>query len=156
MTEFPIYLLFYTLLLSCGLFILRHLVPRDYLKYGKLSPFIALLQALLFFVYGGFPYLYLENDWPAVSVPSFIHIPGALLVFVGLVFLIYGMIRLGVYKSLGRGTLELEQSGIYSVSRNPQVVACILYAIGFFMLWLDIFFCKLLMVFSISKTSFFA
>ena len=78
------YLLFYIALLSSGFFILRYLVRRDYLKRGRLSPIIAFLQAILFFMYGGFPYLYLDEDWPAVSVPFLIQIIGGLLVLIGL------------------------------------------------------------------------
>lgn len=135
MSEISLYLLSYILLLAFGLTVLRYLVPRDYLKRGKLSPFITFLQALLFFVYGGFPYLYLPRDWPAVSVSRFIHVTGVLLVVFGLAFLFYGMLRLGVLKSMGRGTPQLEQSGIYGISRNPQAIACGLYVIGFLMLW---------------------
>jgi protein-S-isoprenylcysteine O-methyltransferase Ste14 len=130
-----LYMIFYVLLLTSGFIILRFLVPRDYLKRGKLSPLIAFLQALLFFAYGGFPYLYLEKDWPAVSVHGVVQLTGALFIFVGLSFLMYGMIRLGVNKSIGRGAQKLEQSGIYSVSRNPQAIACGLYVLGFLMLW---------------------
>ncbi len=129
------YLFSYTLLLSLGFVILRYLAPRDYMKHGKLSPIIAFLQASLFFLYGGFPYLYLEEDWPAVSVPAFVHFVGVLLIFVGLAFLMYGMIQLGVGSSLGRGTPQLKQSGIYRVSRNPQAAACGMYVVGFLVLW---------------------
>ena len=125
----------YVFLLSFGWLILRYFVPRDYLKYGKLSPFVTFLQALLFFVYGGFPSLYLYNDWPAVSVSPLVHFAGLLLIFTGLTFLLYGMFRLGIVRSMGRGTTQLEQSGIYNVSRNPQAIACGLYVIGFFLLW---------------------
>ena len=118
-----------------GVVILRYLVPNDYTKRGKLSPVVALLQGLLFFLYGGFPSIYLQKDWPAVSVPSFIHFAGASFVIIGLVFLLYGMVRLGVNNSFGRGTQELEISGLYSISRNPQAIACGIYVIGFFMLW---------------------
>lgn len=135
MSNLLIYLLSYVLLLSSGKIILRFLVRRDYLMYGRLSPLITFLQALLFFAYGGFPYLYLEDDWPAVYVPLFIHVMGIALVFSGLGFLLYGMFRLGVMRSMGRGSPKLEQSGIYSVFRNPQAMACGLYVIGFLMLW---------------------
>ena len=129
------YFIFYILVLVLGFIVFRVLVPRDYLKLGKLSPLIAFLQALLFFIYGGFPSLYLQKDWPAVSVPLFIHIPGMLFILIGLSFLIVGMIRLGIDISIGRGTQELKISGIYRFSRNPQAVACGLYVMGFFMLW---------------------
>lgn len=45
------------------------------------------------------------------------------------------MFRLGVLRSLGHGTKELEQSSLYRITRNPQALACALYVIGFAMLW---------------------
>lgn len=135
MSRLSIYLLSYFLLLSSGLFILRYLVRRDYMKHSRLSPLVTFLQALLFFAYGGFPYIYLQKEWPAVSVPLLIHILGILLIFFGLGFLLYGMVRLGVMRSMGRGAPDLEHSGIYGLSRNPQAIACGLYVIGFLMLW---------------------
>ena len=135
MSKLSFYLISYIVLLSFGFIVLRYWVRRDYLKYGKLSPFTTFLQGMLFIVYGGFPYLYLDKDWPAVSVHLIIHIPGVLLVLSGLGFLFYGMFRLGVMRSMGRGTPQLEQAGIYAVSRNPQAIACGLYVIGFLMLW---------------------
>ncbi len=135
MNESPLYFISYMLLLAFGVFVFQYLVPRDYLKRGQLSPLIAFFQALLFFVYGGFPYIYLQNDWPAVAVSQIIHVTGMVFIFTGLAFIFYGMFRLGVNRSLGRGTEHLEQSGVYSISRNPQAIACGLYVIGFFLLW---------------------
>lgn len=117
----------YILLLGIGIIILRYLVPRDYLKRGKLSPAIVFLQALLFFMYGGFSYLYFDEDWPAIAVSPLIYVVGLILLFSGLAFLLYGMLRLGVDRSIGRGKLQLERSGIYGVSRNPQGLACGLF-----------------------------
>lgn len=135
MNKLTVYLICYVLLLAFGWLILRRLVPRDYREYGKLTPVITFLQALLFFVYGGFPYLYLSRDWPAVSLPLILHIAGLLLLFGGLASLFYGMFRLGVLRSMGRGTPKLQQSGIYRFTRNPQALACGLYVIGFIILW---------------------
>ena len=135
MSKFLLYVSSYILLLTSGIIILRFWVPRDYLNHGRLSPITIFFQALLFFTYGGFPYLYLEKDWPAVSIPLFIQVAGGLLVFIGLIFLLYGMFRLGIARSLGSGKTHLEQSGIYSSSRNPQALACGFYVLGFFLLW---------------------
>lgn len=135
MNELSLYLYSFILLFAFGVIILRYLAPRDYAKRGKLSPFIAFMQAVLFFVYGGFPYLYLQKDWPAINGSPTIHVTGVFLIFIGLAFLCYGIFRLGIARSLGRGMTHLEQSGVYSTSRNPQAIACGLYVVGFFMLW---------------------
>ncbi len=111
------------------------LVPRDYLKRGRLSPLITFLQALLFFVYGGFPYLYLPKDWPATGVSGYLYYMGLFLICAGLALLLYGMVQLGILRSLGRGEPKLTQSGFYTISRNPQALACGFYVVGFLILW---------------------
>jgi len=52
-----------------------------------------------------------------------------------LAVLLYGMVRLGMLRSVGRGDGKLEQSGLYAISRNPQALACGLYVAGFVLLW---------------------
>lgn len=61
------------MLLASGLIILRLVVRRDYRRRGRLSIITSFLEALLFFVYGGFPYLYVSEDWPAVHVHIFLY-----------------------------------------------------------------------------------
>ena len=129
------YLFAYGLLLVSGLIILRLIVRRDYLRRGQLSVAVATLQALLFFAYGGFPYFYLPDDWPAIHVSRFAHVVGMAAIISGLGFLFYGMIVLGILPSIGRGRKGLAQSGIYRKSRNPQALACGLYVVGFTVLW---------------------
>ncbi len=130
-----IYLISYALLLAAGLLILRFVVRGAYRQYGRLTRSAAALQALIFFAFGGFPSLYLSKDWPAVHVPTMQHWLGAILPLFGLVLLFQGMLRLGVLRSLGRGTLELQQTGLYRLTRNPQALSCGLYVLGFALLW---------------------
>jgi protein-S-isoprenylcysteine O-methyltransferase Ste14 len=130
-----IYLLAYALLLIAGLIILRLVVRRDYSRHGRLSIVVAILQAALFFAYGGFPYLYLPTDWPAVHVNRVVHIIGLTAIIIGLGFLFYGMGKLGVRRSIGLGKKGLARTGIYRRSRNPQALACGLYVAGFTLLW---------------------
>jgi len=77
------YLLAYTSLLVAGLFTLRVVVRREYRKRGRLTRAPSMLQALLFFVYGGFPVLYLHADWPAVHVNPVQHALGLFLLYGG-------------------------------------------------------------------------
>ena len=135
MSEQSIYLFAYVLLLSSGFIILRIIVRRDYHKRGRLSLIPAILQAVLFFVYGGFPALYLTEDWPAVYVNQFQQLFGLFLLLGGLALLIYGIVFLGFLQSVGRGKPELEQAGLYRLTRNPQALACGCYVLGFTLLW---------------------
>lgn len=122
-------------LLAVAIMLFRSPVREDYRAMGRLSPFTAFLQALLFFIYGGFPYLYVPDDWPAVHVGLGIRILGLAGIILGLSLLFVGLIQLGLRRSLGRGMGALNQSGLYAISRNPQAVACGIYVIGFAILW---------------------
>lgn len=135
MSDLTTYIVSYAALLSMGLIVLRPLARRDYLRRGRLSVFTALLQALVWFIYGGFPIFYLTEDWPAVHVNLLVHIIGLTAIIIGLGFLFYAMLWLGLPRSLGRGKKALEQNRLYRKSRNPQALACALYVIGFAMLW---------------------
>jgi protein-S-isoprenylcysteine O-methyltransferase Ste14 len=135
MSHLLVYMLVYVLLLSCGILILRLLVRNEYLRQGRLSVVTSLLQAMIFFIYGGFPYLYVSDNWPAVHVNPLVHFIGGTFIIAGLASLLCAMIRLGVPQSLGRDMKELQQTGPYRRTRNPQALACGLYVIGFAMLW---------------------
>lgn len=135
MRELYLYLLFYFLLLSSGILILRYIVRRAYRNHGRLGPVPATLQAVLFTIYGGFPVLYLEKDWPAVHVNPTQRGLGLILLFGGLVTLFYGMVHLGLLRSVGAGKTGLVQAGLYRHTRNPQALACGAYVLGFTLLW---------------------
>jgi protein-S-isoprenylcysteine O-methyltransferase Ste14 len=77
----------------------------------------------------------LSKDWPAVHVPPIFHIFGITFIIIGLAGLFYGMIRLGIFRSVGRGAKKLQRTGIYGRTRNPQALACGGYVVGFSMLW---------------------
>jgi protein-S-isoprenylcysteine O-methyltransferase Ste14 len=130
-----LYLLFLSFLLIAGLVVLRIIARRSYRASGRLSPLVSLIQALFFFVYGGFPALYLQEDWPAVHVNTWLHAVGLSFIIVGLGLLFYGMLHLGFDRSIGRGSQALERRGLYRYSRNPQALACGVYVAGFTFLW---------------------
>jgi len=135
MSQPAIYILAYALLLVGGLIILRVVVRRAYRERGRLTPVACTLQAVLFFIYGGFPVLYLHADWPAVQVNPVQQALGLFLLYGGLVMMFYGMIILGVLRSLGLGQTGLNQYGLYRFTRNPQALACGAYVVGFALLW---------------------
>ena len=122
-------------LLAVAILLFRSPGREDYRVMGRLSTFTAALQALLFFIYGGFPYRYVPDDWPAVHVSLGVRILGLAGIVLGLSTLLVGLIQLGIRRSLGRRLGDMNQSGLYAMSRNPQAVACGLYVIGFAILW---------------------
>jgi protein-S-isoprenylcysteine O-methyltransferase Ste14 len=44
------------------------------------------------------------------------------------------MVWLGILRSMGLGT-GLKVTGLYRISRNPQILGCALYIIAFIVLW---------------------
>ena len=135
MNTLTIYLLSIFLLFVAAIFIFRVLVRGDYLHRGHLSVLSSALQAPLFFVYGGFPSIYLPDEWPVSHVNLVFRIIGLTFITIGLAILFIGVFRLGIPRSLGRQTGLLRETGLYRVTRNPQVLGCALYLIGFVMLW---------------------
>jgi protein-S-isoprenylcysteine O-methyltransferase Ste14 len=135
MVTLTIYLLSISLLLIAAVVILRIFVRRDYHRRGHLSVISSALQALLFFVYGGFPYIYLPGEWPVSHVNLVLRVIGLTFITFGLAIILFGVFRLGILRSFGRQTGVLKETGFYRVTRNPQVLGCVLYVIGFVMLW---------------------
>jgi protein-S-isoprenylcysteine O-methyltransferase Ste14 len=130
-----LYWLYLFLLSIAGLVVLRIFARRSYRAHGRLSPTVSFIQSLFFFVYGGFPTLYLGMDWPSIYVNPWLHGIGLTILVIGLGFLFYGMFHLGINRSVGRGARTLERSRLYQYSRNPQALACGLYILGFTILW---------------------
>jgi len=132
-----IYLISIFLFLIVAVLALRIFVRRDYQRIGHLTVFSATLQALLFFVYGGFPVIYLPGDWPVSQVNLLWRIVGLICITVGLAIMLLGVFRLGLRRSLGLQTEMLKEADCYRISRNPQVLGCMLYVTGFVILWLS-------------------
>ena len=117
----------------------RVLFRRDFRARGELSLLSTVPGSLVFFLWGGFPYIYGPDDWPAVQVPALIGITGRLLLFIGLGLMIGSMLYLGLFRSFGRQQTELVRSGPYHLSRNPQVVGVVIYGVGFGLLWPSVY-----------------
>jgi protein-S-isoprenylcysteine O-methyltransferase Ste14 len=129
------YLLSAGLVLLAAIIIFRIVVRRDYLQKGKLTPVSVFLETAIFFILGGFPYLYVPREWPAVKLELSLEIVGWAILVAGLVLMLTGMGQLGARRIFGQGSNNLEQRGLYSFSRNPQILGCWLYVVGFTALW---------------------
>ena len=129
------YLLSITLLFVAAIVIFKVFVRRDYLRRGYLSVPSSALQVLLFFVYGGFPSIYLPDEWPMSHVNLVLRVIGWTFITIGVAIILYGALRLGILQSLGLQKGIFRETGLYRATRNPQVLGCALYVIGFVMLW---------------------
>jgi protein-S-isoprenylcysteine O-methyltransferase Ste14 len=129
------YLLGSILLLVLGYFVFRRIVRNDYLKNGKLSHFSSFLEFLFFALHANFSYIFLPSKWPYLpSMPENIyqHIISLICVFIGLIGLIWSMIPLGFFRTMGLKSVHLKKNGLYRYSRNPQIIFYLLILIGVF------------------------
>jgi protein-S-isoprenylcysteine O-methyltransferase Ste14 len=122
-------------LLLAAIFVFRVKVRRDYLQRGKLTLLSVFMETLIFFLLGGFPYIYGIPGWPEVKVGLILEILGWVFLGAGLSVIATGMVQLGMRNIFGQGSQDLKQNGFYSFSRNPQILGCWLYVIGFTVLW---------------------
>ncbi len=129
------YLLTLISLLVIGFFLFNIFYRKDYVSSGRLSSLSVFLTVVLYFSWGGMPIIYLPEYWPSSHIHPFLFIIGWGAVLSGLCILSVSIFSLGLFRSLGRQQNSLHMMGIYRVSRNPQVMGCILYAAGFTILW---------------------
>jgi len=130
-----VYLISAFLLLVAAFVFFRFFGRRDYRRKGRLTLFSLLVETLIFFLWGGFPYIYGPSDWPAVQVGPILEAMGWISLAGGLGIMFTAMAGLGLRRALGQESKVLKQTGFYRVSRNPQIVGCALYGIGFALLW---------------------
>lgn len=130
-----IYLIAVFLMLVTALVIFRILFRRDYERKGQLLPFSLIAGTLIWSAFGGFPAIYLARDWPAVHVSPIARAIGKISLWGGLAIIFLGIAQLGLLRALGHKQNALKQTGFYRLSRNPQIIGCALYVIGFAVLW---------------------
>jgi protein-S-isoprenylcysteine O-methyltransferase Ste14 len=135
MKTITIYLIAALFFLGAAFIVFRIIAKRDYLQEGRLSLISLILETLIFFLWGGFPYIYGPVDWPAVHLHPTLETMGWIILVGGLVILFTGMAQIGPMRFLGQEATRLKQTGLYRLSRNPQIVGCALYGIGFALLW---------------------
>lgn len=135
MSTIYIYSISAFLLLVVAFVVFRKLYKKDYSNNGKLMPLSIIAGTLIYFVWGGFPYIYGPVDWPAVHINSVLETIGWICLWGGLMLMVTSIGWLGFLRTLGRKQDVLIQTGLYHLSRNPQVVGCITYGIGFAVLW---------------------
>lgn len=135
MHKLAVYLISIALLLVLALVTFRVIVRNDYMERGRLWPISIFMETLIFFLLGGFPYVYGIPDWPEVKVCPILEVVGWALLGFGLLVILIGMLQLGLGAVFGQGSGSLKQNGFYRFTRNPQILGCWLYVIGFVLLW---------------------
>lgn len=133
--KLSIYLIFAFLIVICAFIIFRVFVRRDYKRKGRLTFFSTVLEWVIFFSLGWFIYFDLQGDWQPSSVLPVIRVIAWISLVLGMTFLIIGIVRLGFRRSNGLEVDVLRQTGLYSLSRNPQALACALAVVGYALFW---------------------
>ncbi|HUS86791.1 MAG TPA: methyltransferase [Bacteroidales bacterium] len=136
--EFLIFFVACFIVILSGYSVFRIIVRRDYKKKGRLNWTTTTLQVIVFFLHGNLAYFFLPVKWlhiPPVSINGPLKVFALSLLCVSLIFLIVSMCSLGYLKLMGVKLNELKISGIYRLSRNPQVVFYCLLLVGFAALW---------------------
>ena len=132
------YLVASIILILLAYIIFKVIVHRDYQRNGRLGWFSTFLEFLIFVLHANFCYIYLPTRWwgiPKLLDNRFINITGFSLFIAGLILVFISMTGLGYIKACGRKVNGLKQSGLYSLTRNPQIVSYALVVIGVAVLW---------------------
>jgi len=135
-----VYLISAFLLLGAAFVTFRIFVRRDYHWKGRLTPFTGFLELLIWLLFVCFPYIYNPPDWWLVwfadpPVSPVLRIIGSALTIVGMAVAVIAMGVLGGRRTMGQKAEVLEQTGLYCVSRNPQIVGGALMVVGIAVLW---------------------
>ena len=129
------YLISSVLLLLVAFVTFRILVRRDYLTRGRLTPLSIFFEYAVFFLWAYFAY----QDWPSAGSTSQVGpvLRGTawVLIVVGIGISVIAMARLGIRRLHGLDSQVLEGSGLYRVTRNPQIVGSGLAVVGYSMYW---------------------
>lgn len=127
-------------LLVVSLLVFQVVVKRAYLRRGRLGVSVGVLQALVWAPFFTFPYLYNPPDWAwfwahAHPIGSGTLAIAVALILLGLVFLVVALVQLGLPHAVGARATDLRESGMYRLTRNPQVVAGAPLITGLALLW---------------------
>ncbi len=130
-----VYLIVACILLGYASVVFRVLVRGDYRREGRLTPLSSLLQSLVFFLWGFFTWFDLPADWPTSHTNPSSWVTGWVFIGLGLGAMFTMIAWFGLRRSVGREVNVLKQSSPYRLTRNPQILACLLAVVGYAMLW---------------------
>jgi len=123
------------LVLIIAYVVFRIAVRRDYRRSRRLTPPSTFLEYVAILSWVIFANLNLPRGWPAVHVGLLQEVLGWVLFIGGWLVVFAAFFRLGIRRSHGLQANMLRQTGLYRLTRNPQVVAFIVAMIGYLVLW---------------------
>jgi protein-S-isoprenylcysteine O-methyltransferase Ste14 len=120
--------------LFAAAFIVFARVRADYQLHGRLSRPIAVLQTGYFCVYALCSYGFLDSRFSHIQAKGWFLSLAAAFMVIGFLMVVFSMPFLGC-QSFGREVGSLNTTGLYRYSRNPQLVGCFIYIVGYAALW---------------------
>ncbi len=137
---FVVYLTSFVLLALGALALFRWVVRLAYRRHRRLTPLSLFVQCLIWGLFFAFPCIYNPPNWAWSQSSSSRAVPvlgavGWVCVGGGLIMLAVAFARLGIRRSCGQVCDRLEVSGLYRVSRNPQLLGGIVLVVGYVVLW---------------------
>lgn len=130
-----IYLVAAAALLGAAYLVLQVIVKRTYLRRGQLDAPAIALQLLIWLGFFLFPYFYNPGDWAWFwahrhPIGRGMGAIAVILLLVGLAGLAVAVAQLGAVRFVGARAATLHASGLYRVTRNPQIVAGVPLIVG--------------------------
>jgi protein-S-isoprenylcysteine O-methyltransferase Ste14 len=127
-------------MIMSALLVFRVIVRNDYRRHGRLTPVSSVLESIFWGPAFAFPYLYNPPSWPSfwnwdAGLDHRVQVGGSALVILGLICVAGTMGQLGLRRSLGERVDTLRVTGLYGISRNPQVVCGYLIIVGIALRW---------------------
>jgi protein-S-isoprenylcysteine O-methyltransferase Ste14 len=128
------------LILGMAYITFRVICRRDYRNKGKLGWFASCMEFVVFALHANSAYMFLPASWPELpklpdkKLQVFV---GLGLAAIGFLLLVYAMSYLGLKKAFGQKVDGLNQTGVYRLTRNPQIVFYTILLVGFVMIWLS-------------------
>jgi protein-S-isoprenylcysteine O-methyltransferase Ste14 len=109
------------------------------MRKGRLTSLSTWLESLVWAPYFVFPYIYNPPDWGWFWSYESQHGPllnviGVVLILVGFASIFISLFYLGLSRSLGQEVNLLKRSGLYRVSRNPQIITGVPLVVGYVVL----------------------
>ena len=126
------YLVYAVALLTAAYAAFRRLIRRTYEERGRLTWPASLLQLAVFAAFFGMPYLYMPAEWAWDWLPNgtWNRLTALIVAAAGMVLAFGTMIWFGIGRAFGVKVTGLRTTGLYRLSRNPQMVGGWLMVLG--------------------------
>lgn len=141
------------LLIAMAFIVFRIIVKNDYAKYSGLSGFSYILEFIVFFLHANTIFFFSKLKWPNIPIDNQNPIIKAISIFFiisGIAILGISVLKLGTKTSFGQDKNKLQSSGIYSYSRNPQLIGYGFmlagYMVSYFSLYMVMWFLNYIII----------